>query len=30
MLPYSLGLTGCDPQGGTAMEAFVQISSFNL
>ena len=30
MLPCGLGLTGRDPQGETAMEAFVQVSSFNL
>jgi len=30
MLPYSLGLTGCDPQGGTTMKAIVQFFSFNL
>jgi len=30
MLPRSLDLTRHDPQEGTAMEAFVQVSSFNL
>ena len=30
MLPCSVGLTGHNPERGTAMEAFVQVSSFNL
>ena len=28
MLPCSLGLTGRDPQGGTAMEALCKSSSY--
>ena len=30
MLLSSLKLTGRDPQAGTAIEVFVQVSSFNL
>ena len=30
MLPCSLGLTGRDPQGGTAIEALCKFLSFNL
>ena len=30
ILPCSLGLTGRDPQGGTAMKALYKFLSFNL